>query len=156
MDPEVQEKIAFYFTLFSPFAIWFAGKFIYNKWEKRKLEAQIDLDENVAKQKEADLLVIYEGMVRRASEDVITKSDRLRKMEEEWNERFSKLEEIIENEKKEIVLLRCENEKLKIEVEELQKNKIKSDKENKNLKDRVLILERALKEHNWPIPNGEE
>lgn len=141
----VKETLIFLSSMLSPFLLWFSGKFIYNKWEKKKLLAQSIIDENEAKKKEAELVVIYEGMARRSAEDVIDKSERIKKLEIEYDARLVKMEE-------EINSLKSENSFLKDQIAVLQENKILINKENENLQRRVAILEQTLIDNNISLP----
>jgi uncharacterized coiled-coil protein SlyX len=105
-------------------------------------------------------------MARRASEDAITKSDRWRLMELAWSERFDKLESRISEQNKQITALQSDNAYLTLSVNSLQQEKIRMSNdiatlqkektllvdENVNLKNRVALLEKTLKDINEAIP----
>lgn len=184
MDPitwaDFQEKLSFLATFLSPFILWFSGKFLLNKWEKRNREAEVDKAEAdadkaeadakaadvITQQKKADLVVIYEGIVRRASEEAITKSDRWVKIENGWNERFRIVDNQIVEQNKELAVIRSQNAQLTESVNQLKQEKIRMEndikllqqervllvEENANLKARVGILEKELKDNNKLIP----
>lgn len=144
---DFQEKVTFVFTLFGPFAVWFAGKFIYNRWEKKKKDIELNDAETQNKKKEAELLVLYEDMVRRASVDVrkasdeaINQSDRWQKIEADWTERLRKLDTRITDQNKDIAVLRSENAHLIENVNQLQQDKIRMGNENVRLQEEKLIL----------------
>jgi len=180
---DIKEKINFFAPMLTPLLLWFSGKFLLDKWDKRKkdieikrMENQADLDDTLQKQKEADLLLIYEGMIKRASDEAITKSDRWRKIEDEWSTRFDKLEvrvsdqnkelsglrlensnmsseisllkEKIADQTKEIAVLRSENICLNLEISTLKASKVSLEVEKVKLEDRVRILEEELQTRN--------
>lgn len=163
----IQEILSFLVTLFGPFGIWFAGKFIFNRWEKRNKAAESDTAEAKAKQAEADLVLVYEGLVRRTQEDMrkasdeaISKTARWQQIESEWNERLRKMDDRITDQNKDIAVLRSENAHLIANVSQLQQEKIQIANDNKvlqqeklqlvtevaNLRARVDILEKELQE----------
>lgn len=145
---DIKETIAFLGTLFGPFLVWFSGKFLYNKWEKRKLDAAAESDEITNKQKEAELVVMYEGMARRAAEDAMLKSDRWQKLELFFAEKIKELESKIQEQdlklkQQDSIILRMGSQITTLEAE---KNTLTC--ENLNLKARVAFLEAEMNTRN--------
>jgi len=138
---DIQETIRFVGTLLGPFFVWFSGKFLYNKWEKRKLEASAVADEVIAKQKEAELITMYEDIARRAAEDSINKSDRWAKLEIVFSEKIQTLEKKVVEQDATISLMRTQ-----ILILESEKNTLTC--ENVNLKQRVAFLESEMNTRN--------
>lgn len=152
---DIKEIVLYLLNLIGPFAVFLAGKFILNKWEKKqkilelkRLETQTEIDETIKKEKEADILLVYDGLARRAAEDVITKSDRLRVLEGEWNSKFDKMEKQIGGLNQEVGQLRGENAGLKNQILLLNQKNQALETENTDLKERVRILENDINERN--------
>jgi len=145
---EIKETIAFLATLFGPFLVWFSGKFLYNKWEKRKLEASAISDEIEAKQKEADLAVVYEGMARRAAEDVVAKSDKWQRLEVTFLEKIRELEIKISEQDCQIRNQESTIARMSAQITTLEAEKNTLTCENTNLKARVAFLENEMNSRN--------
>lgn len=117
--------------------VWFGGKFIFNRWEKRRMETENEIKERQAEREASETVSVFS----KVAQDTGQSNMDLRKKINELLEWGWELDRRVHG--------------LELTTVDLQAEKTRLADRNRKLEDRVKILEETLRANNIAIPlNG--